>query len=323
MKKSAILFRFLIVAISSLLVFTNCKKRQAFNSEDGQSSVDTRNAQGENDAAISDVNTVVGDVSALRGKGNSETSVSAVLGTSICGLTIDTAGIKQGILILNYNGTVCNNRKREGSIKLSVMDFAVKKWKQKGCVIKVEFIGYKITRASDGKSVQLDGTQYLSNESGGTWFELLFLNQPSIVNTITGNDLNVKFDGSKTAVYNINRRFTYTWDKASSVLTCVGEGIGSHDGKSSLENWGKTRDGDDFTSEVSTPIVWNTTCGAGAPIQGEVHIKVATKDFELKCLFAVDAKGNSVAVAANSCAFGFKVEWTYKGKTKNRIFGYN
>lgn len=323
MKKSKIILKFSIVALLSLIVFTNCKKRQEFNNEDGQSSVDTRTAQGENDAAVSDINTTVGDLTALRGKGAEAYSVSKALGTSICGLTVDTSTIKQGVITLNYNGTVCNNRKREGTIKLSVSDFANKKWKQAGCVIKVDFLAYKITRASDGKSIQLDGTQYLSNVSGGTWFELIFLNQPSIVNTVTGNDLLVTFDGSKTATYNINRKFTYTWSKTANVLTCIGEGIGSHDGKSNLENWGKTRDGDDFTSEVTTPIVWNTTCGAGAPTQGEVLIQVATKSFELKCLFAVDSKGNSVSVAANTCAYGFKVEWTYKGKTKNRIFGYN
>ena len=49
MKTSKIILKFSIVALLSLIVFTNCKKRQEFNNEDGQSSVDTRTAQGENE----------------------------------------------------------------------------------------------------------------------------------------------------------------------------------------------------------------------------------------------------------------------------------
>src|SRR6476661_3017298 len=110
-----------------------------------------------------------------------------------------------------------------------------------GCVLKVEYIGYKVTRASDGQSIELNGIQNLTNVSGGTWWELLIGTQPNLVSTVTGTNLNVKFNGSATAVYNINRKFTYTW--ANSVLTCTGEGIGTSNGISNLENYGTTRDG--------------------------------------------------------------------------------
>jgi hypothetical protein len=68
--------------------------------------------------------------------------------------------------------------------------------------------------------------------------------------------------------------------------------------------------------------VWNITCGPWAPTAGAVDIKVKNKDFDLRCTFAVDSKGNPVDVAPNTCAYGWKVEWSYKKKTNKKIFGY-
>lgn len=314
-------FRILVLSMSLLLVFSACKKRKAFNDEDGQSSIDNREVQSENDAAVNDINDVVSQQNKLRGKGESVTGTTGVTG-DICGLTVDTNGLSTGSIKLLYNGTTCNNRKRTGTIKLTIQDYANgKRWKDAGCVLRVEYISYKITRASDGKSIQLDGTQYITNETGGSWLEFLILKtQASLGSTVKGTNLNATFEDGKSASYNINRRFTYTLP--GNVLTCTGEGIGSLNGISNLENYGLTRNGDEFTSQVTTPIVWNLTCGWWAPVQGEVNIKVDNKDFELKCLFAVDSQGNAVTVDPNNCAYGWKVEWKYKNKTKKKVIGY-
>jgi len=323
MKTSKIILSIGLLAISGLLVFTSCKKRKAFKNEDGQVSVDNRSAQSENDAAISDINDVISNTPLMKGKSadpNAVAGTNGILG-NICGLDVDTNGAYMGTILLNYTGITCNNRTRSGSIKLTIQDYASgKRWKQVGTVLKVDYLDYKVTRASDGKSVKLNGTQLVSNISGGSWFELIFLGQAELVHSVTGNNLSVTFDDNKTATYNIHRKFTYTW--ASPVLTAKGEGIGTHDNISNLENWGTTRDGDSFTSQVITPVVWNTTCGAWAPIQGEVEIKVSSKEFNLKATFGVDKDGNPVSVAANSCPYGWKLEWNRKKKNNKKIFGY-
>ncbi len=312
------------VLFTSLAIgFTNCAKKKEFKNEDGQSSTDNRTVNSENDAVVSDVNTVVGNNSFLHGRGTSSSNaLYSVLGITATGYTIDTVGAYQGTIKINYDGTVINNRKREGSIRLTVIDYATgKRWKNAGCVIKVEYLNFKVTRASDGKFVELNGIQNLTNVTGGTWWELLITKtQTSLASSITGSNLNVTFDDGKTAVYNINRKFTYSIP--NNILTCTGEGIGSQDGMSTLENYGTTRDGDAFTSNVTTPIVWNLTCGAWAPIQGNVEIKVDEKEFTLKCTFGVDKSGNVVDVGANACPYGWKIEWTYKKKTNKKIIGY-
>lgn len=321
MKTKQLIIILSIVVISLTTIFTSCKKQRAFKKEDGQVSADSRTAQGENDAAVSDINDVVSNQPLLHGRTNGTAQSNAILG-NICGLTVDTTGAHLGTIMLNFDGTTCNNRTRTGSIRLTILDHALgKRWKTPGCVMRVDYIVYKVTRASDGKNVRLDGTQYITNISGGTWFDLLFLGQPNLVHSVTGENLFVSFDGAGTAVYNINRKFTYT-KSASFVITCVGEGVGSSNGLSSLENYGTTQEGDAFTSQVISPVVWNTTCGAWAPIQGEVDIRVDSKDFKLNCLFGVNSSGTPISVGSNQCPYGWKLEWKYKNKTRTKTLGY-
>ncbi len=322
MKK--IIYSLSIIALASGLTFTSCKKKKAFKEEDGQSSADNRSVQTENDAAVNDINTEVGNNAFLHGRsvnGSQSAAIQKALDINATGYTIDTTGAYTGTIKINYNGTTVSNRTRTGAIRLTIQNYPVKKWKDVGCILKVDYLAYKITRASDGKSVELNGTQFITNETGGSWWELLIVKtQASLGSSVTGSNLNVTFDGDKTAVYNINRRFTYTLP--GGILTCTGEGIGNDGSLGSLENYGTTRDGDAFTSQVTTPIVWNWTCGWWAPVAGEVDIKVEDKDFDLKVTFSVDNSGNVISAGPNACPYGWKVVWKHKSKTKQKVFGY-
>jgi hypothetical protein len=320
MKTKSIIYSFSVLALASVLMFTGCKKQKEFKNENGQSSEDNRTMQSESDAANSDVNDIMASTS-LKGKGLSGLNAAGITG-SVCGTSIDSSGISNGSFKINFSGVSCNNRTRTGAIRVTLLDFPNKKWKDAGATIRLEFMNYKITRTSDGKSVTLNGNQLVTNVSGTTWVELLFTTHASVVTEIKEDGgVNVTFDDGKTAVYHVNRRVTYAWLNGLR-FSCTAEGIGSTDGLSNLENYGTTRDGDSFTSQVTTPIVWNTDCGWWAPVQGAVDVKVQNKEFDLKCTFAVDNKGNPVDVAPNTCAYGWKVEWSYKKKTNKKIIGY-
>jgi len=307
-----------VVTVSAMLVTSSCKKNKEFKKENGQTSEDNRNVQSQTDQGVSDANTAIGNYSSLSGRSAALPSVM----TTICGATIDTNGMHLGTIKINYDGTVCNNRKREGSIRLTIQNYAGGvRWKDAGCVLKVDYLTYKVTRASDDKSIQFDGTHLVTNVSGGTWWDLYIGTLASLIHTVTSSgDLTVTFESGQTATCNLNRKFTYVW--ANPVLTCTGEGTGTHNSLSNLENYGTTRDGDEFTSEVKTPVVWNTTCGAWAPIHGEVNIVVANKEFNLVGTFGVNASGDPVNVGANDCPYGWKLYWKYKKKEKTKIFGY-
>ena len=318
-------------AICLAMTFTSCKKKEEpepepepttqTTDENGQSGTDSREAQAENDQAVTEINEAMSSNQRVSGKAPSGTEGQLKAKGSLCGLTVDSLLSNTGIIKLNYNGTTCNNRTRTGAIRLTLQGYSNGvRWKDANAVIKVEYLNYKITRASDQKSMTFVGVQYLTNVSGGNWITLFFNIQPSLVSTITGTNLAVTFQDNKTATYNINRRVTYTY--TNSVLSAKAEGIGSFNNLNDLENYGTTRDGDAFTSQVTTPIIWNTTCGGGAPIQGALNIKVASKNFDLKFTYGVDASGNPVTVGANQCPFGWKLQWTVNANTNNKVIGY-
>lgn len=308
-----------MVCVGLLLTFSSCKKKEEEPKKDesGQASTDSRQAISENDASIDDINKTISDYPLMHGRVASPAQTN-----TIGGLSIDTTGSYMGTIKLNYDGiTVTNNRKRSGSIRLTIINYASgQRWKMVGCVMKVEYLGYRVTRASDSQFIELNGTQMLTNISGGTWWELFIGTQPNLASSVTGTNLSVNFNGAGTASYNINRKFTYTWSNA--VLTCVGEGIGSSGGLNNLENYGTTRDGDPFTSQVNTPIVWNTTCGWGAALSGQLIVKVSSRNLELDCVFGVNSSGTPITVGSNQCAYGWKLNWTLDSYTGNKVIAY-
>jgi hypothetical protein len=306
--------------IAASLTFSSCKKKEKEEKvdESGQASTDSRQAISENDASIDDINKTISDYPMMHGR-----TLQSTQTTTIGGLSVDTTGAYMGTIKLNYDGvTVINNRKRSGSIRLTILNYTLgQRWKMAGCVMKVEYLSYKVTRASDAAFIELNGVQNLTNISGGTWWELYTFAQPNLSSSVTGTNLSVNFNGAGTASYNIHRKFTYTLS-STYILTCTGEGIGSSGGFNNLENYGTTRDGDAFTSEVTTPIVWNTTCGWGAPITGRLIIKVASKSFDLDCVFGVNAAGAPITVGSNQCAYGWNLIWTVGSTTQNKVIAY-
>lgn len=334
MKKLFILFA--VVTIG----FGGCKKNQAFKSEDGKTSEDNQNVQSYTDAAVSDATGAVSNINTMSGgrieNADAVRAINAL--TFPCGATIDTAQTGAGYVTINYDGiTACNNRKRAGSIKLTLQNFATgTRWKDAGAVLQIDFTNYKVTRVSDSKSIKINGTVKVTNISGGNIFFMavpagnpLAVSYTSVIHTVVGDNLSVTFDETQTATWNISRKYTYTCPlqynstfSNTPIFSVKGEGMGTNNGISSLENWGTTRDGNAFTNQVSEPVVWNTSCGWGAPLSGKLKLKVEEREFELTTTLGVDASGNVQTVGQNQCPYGLKVEWTYRNRTGNRVYGY-
>lgn len=313
----------MLISLASLTLVYSCQKNREFKNEDGQASEDNQAIQAQTDEAVNDANGEVAKVGNMTGKAPYKLD-GTLLGAPVCGLTVDTTGASQGTITLNYDGVkVCNNRKRSGSIKLTIQGYANgTRWNDAGCVLQLDYINYKVTRASDSKSIEFNGTHYITNVSGGNAITLIFGLQPTLVHSVTGTSLSVKFSDGSNATWNIHRQVTYTYDAANVIITAKCEGIGSYNGISQLENWGTTRKGDEFTSQVTVPVVWNTTCGANAPVEGQLLIKVDSKEFELKCTLGVDNSGTPVPITVNNCPYGMKVEWSHKNKNKEKIIAY-
>jgi hypothetical protein len=134
------------ILFCALLLFctVGCKKKKAFNEENGQAAEDARRTQEQNDEVTNDINVAIMEQPLLRGG----TSSQPFKETELCGVNIDSAGIYQGILQLNYNGTLCNGLKKTGIIKVKFLDYPTKKWKNETCQIMIEFIGYKVVQTN-------------------------------------------------------------------------------------------------------------------------------------------------------------------------------
>ena len=307
----------LLSAFFILVTASACKKRKAFKEENAQLGVDVRMFQGQMDEAISEINQAIMGQPLMRGK-SSEINESLV--ESICGLDQDTSMVYKGIIRLVYNGETCKGVKRTGVVLVSILDYPIKKWKNAGASIKIDFISYKAGWTSDGRTVQIDGTVFLKNESGKTWYDLQFLNVTNLVQIHTGDNLKATF-GSETVDFNVNRRLEFTYNSATKATTCKVVGMGSSDGQSGLESWGFNREGLKFTSKVTSSVMWKTTCGALAPIDGEVIIDEEEKKHNLNCNFSVDQNGNNVSTDT-PCPYGMQVSWSFKSKMNSRIFSY-
>ena len=317
MKKTTIALVMVLFGLGS--IFTSCKKRQEFKKENGQTSEDVKNIQAGIDGAVADANTAINNNASINGRVMHVDGIQ----TTVCGASVDTALKSQGILTLTFDGsTVCDGRKRSGAIKVTLRGFAGgTRWKDVGAVLQLDYTNFKITRVSDNKSISINGSNTIINVSGGSFITLLLgwpPNQTNLTHKVEGNNLAVTYDDGSTGTFNLSRKFTYTW--ANNVLSCIGNGEGTFNGISNLENWGTTREGDAFTSQVVNVVKWNSNCGWSKPLEGKLDIKVDAKSFGLVTTFGVNSSGNAVS---SGCPWGLKVEWTYNNRTGNKLYQYD
>ncbi|MDI1356109.1 MAG: hypothetical protein PSX36_14415 [bacterium] len=314
------LTRGLVFLFALLLLGSSCKKKRAFEDETAQDAVDIRFTQGECDEIIKDVNTVIMEQYLLRGRNSDLLGTTEGSTTTVCGVKLDTILLTKGIVTMNFDGSNCSGRSRTGSVRFTIQGYPVTKWKHSGCTILVEYLSYKSTQPSTGHSITMSGTSYLINESGNTWYELWYLSEPSVTNRMTGDGIKVVFDDGNYGKFSFDRRLTFTYK--NKVTTCKVEGLATANNRSMAENWGLSRRGENFVSQVNTPYIWKTSCGPIAPLSGEVTIMVSEKEYDLKNLFGVSSYGDDLKGGDVPCPYGWKTSWSRKNKTNSRIFSY-
>lgn len=305
----------LILLLVPFLFMSACKKKRAFNEEDAQDSVDVRSEMGEIDEVLKDLNTVISEQFLLRGRPAKGITSSS---TTVCGALVDTTRLTSGLVVITYTGAACYGRTRTGTVRAEFANYPTKKWKDKGSEVNVTISDYKVTRGSDGRSWELDGTLKMLNQTGGTWYDLQYLNQSVVINDLSAENFKITFSTGEYALISISRRLNYSY--ASQNTSCKVEGIGSADGVDQLECWGENRSAVAIKSKVTTAYTWSSACGATAPLMGETEIRMEGKDHVLKSQYGVDKDGNPIG--AGTCPFGCKVTWDYKNKTNTRIFGF-
>lgn len=303
----------ILLTFSFLFTVSGCRKRQDFSNESAQDAVDIRVAMGEIDELIKNINIIISEQFTLRGRPGGGGSGS----TSVCGVQLDTAALARGNLDLRFTGEVCGKRSYKGNVSVKFDNYPLTKWKNKSAIASISLNGFRILNAADGKTWQLEGQLNLINQTGGTFYDLMYLNMPSLIFDLKAEKLKYSIGANEYGFLYLHRRMTYT--HAKSVITCEVQGLAEANGKQKAECWGENRKAEEFVCSIPNSYKWNTSCGAQAPTEGSTEIGFIEKTHVLKSEFSRTASGDR---NEQGCAFGFQVSWSLRNKTNTRIFSY-
>jgi hypothetical protein len=266
------------------------------------------------DEVLVDVNTIIAEQFVLRGRGTGSGSSNTI----VCGVLIDTTQLTRGVMTLSYTNSKCDGRTRTGEVEVVFQNYPIKKWKSLACIATVTLKNYKVLQNKDGVSIKYDGVVKMQNQSGGTWYDMWYLNQTKLVYDVSAEKLKITFGPVDYGVFQINRRMTFT--HVGQITICTVSGLGSAQGENDLECWGENRVAEDFTCKITDPYQWRTSCSAWAIGSGETEVHNSLKAHTLKSTYGVDANGNGQD--PESCTYGYKVTWDYKRNSNTRIFAF-
>lgn len=284
MQKNLVIFSLALLLFAG---FISCKKEKTSdtgsNTEISTQSDDQSIFSAEVEAATNDVNVVLeaATLYSARKMGSD---------TSVCGAEIawDLNSNPQ-VITITYKGSVCGNRKRSGSVTVSIPKGT--QWKNAGAAATVTYNNLKITRVWDQKSITINGSQTYTNVSGGLLIQLS--SKQHIIHTIASDGLSITFDNGTQRVWKVAKHRDFTYDNGI-VLSVSGTHI-----ENNIENiaeWGTDRLGLAFTTATIEPLVIRQDCDfrlTSGTVKHEAGNVAATVTFGL------DAAGNPVSCPSN------------------------
>jgi hypothetical protein len=229
--------------------------------------------------------------------------------TSICATTVvaDTTSNPRTITI-TYNGNDCTNtHARTGTIVLS-MPTGVR-WKDVGAAITVSFQNFKVKRLADNKSITINGSQTVTNVSGGLLFQLA--SRQNITHTIASNNMSITFDDNTQRTWNIARKREFTYN--NGVILTI-SGIGTNGSVSNAAEWGTNRFGHSFTTSITQPLVFRQDCNLRLTAGEVKHQGFATAT----ATFGLNASGAPTSCPASG-SYYYKLTWEGPGGNSHAV----
>lgn len=313
MQKTLRLLAGLTLSLSVLLV--SCKKED----KDDNSSQDEITTHNEDQTMIStSMDDVANDVGlalessvTFSGKPMDGQDVQDIIGVCNASVTIDSASNPRTITI-TYTGNNCiGNYKRAGAIVLSMP--AGFRWKNAGAALTVTYQNLIITRLSDNKRVKLNGSETITNVTGGLLLNLS--NMGTITHTLTSANMSIGFPDSTSRTWQIARQRTFTFNQGINLSI---SGLHSENGITGITEWGTNRFGHAFTTAITSPLVFKQSC-AGRLTAGEIkHQGFGTATVK----FGLNASGGPTSCPGTG-SYYFKLSWTGPGgNTYSSIHSY-
>ena len=307
MKKS--LFPFMI-AFSAFFLFSlvSCKKSDNnsadYTSEFKIQTDDHSKYSSDADDVLNDISWFVDSVPALRGRGTQVNGCNTTF-------TVDSAARTATI---TFNGLNCSGtRSRTGSVLISLTN----KWKQAGTKLTLTFQNLKITRLSDNKSLTLNGTEIITNTSGGT-LAGVYLTGTTVIHDIVSGPAGLKltFDDGTERNWQVSKRRVFS--KNSGVILLTTTGTYSDGTNNDIAEWGNNRQGKPFTARIVTPLVFRQDCDFRLTSGKIIFTKLIVP---ITVTFGLDASGNPASCPGTGSSYFFKAEWTGIGGTAKSYIG--
>lgn len=292
---------FVILGLSffaASLILSSCKKEGSATPENSDEAIahsnDEMRVSNEIDAISGEVNLLLSSQAGFAGRGQEVETV-------ICDATIvvDTS-VNPRTVTVTFNGTGClGDRTRTGVIVVS-MD-ANMRWKNPGATVSVSFQNYKVTRISDNKSITINGTKTITNQSGGLLINLPTLG--SIIHLVNSNGLTITFNDGTERNWQVARKQTYTYENGV-VLTV--EGNHSDGNVTGIAEWGTNRFGKQFTTVITEPLIIRQDCNlrlTGGRVRHDVPL------FSVNAWFGLNENGAPTS-CPGTAAYYMKLIWS-------------
>lgn len=297
-----------ITFLAGMTLLNSCKKEKndptdtaTLNQEQAS---DAEDVSASSDAVDDDVDNVM-SLSSLK---SSETQALP------CNVSIDSSQLANKKVTLTFNGDNCaGTRTRTGKIVVSLTNGT--KWSDAGAVITVTYTDLKIVRKATGRYIILNGTKTHTNVSGGLVKNLGSNGTPTtIVRKIASDNMSITFTNGAQRTWHVARTRTFTKVNGSLVISI--SGFGEADGKSNLVEWGTNRRGNDFYTQITTPILMSQDCDYQPSAGVKVHyVGLRTVTTTL----GTDSNGVPVV---SGCADYYSITWVGVDGTKTVILPY-
>ncbi len=287
--------------LSSALLFTSCKKTSNDNNtseiatESQVQSDDQASVATQTDEVSIDASTVVENVIAVSGRG----PLNYFTPPCNANITYDTLNAAKTITI-TYNGLNCaGTLSRTGVVTISIPSGV--EWKNAGAQLTITSTNLKITRVRDQKSITINGSEVITNVTGGLLRNLSTLG--TVTHTITSSGITITFDNGTQRSWQIAKQRVFTYNNGVVITTT---GMHTEGTMTGVSEWGTNRFGNAFATQIVDPLVirqdcaWRLTSG---------HVKHSKLLRTVDVTFGLDASGNPTS-CPGAGPYYMKIVWT-------------
>jgi hypothetical protein len=302
-----------LLAVSLALILSGCSKNKNNGIPGDSSSLqqltkDENQVQNATDDVLNDVNLVLSGTPT-----NGFKSVSLWGGP--CNATVDSAVVVNDSITyyIRYHGPNCPGTVTRNGL-VQVRKKVGTHWYMPHATVIVTFINDTITHVTSGKSMILNGRKTFENVNGGVIWQL-GNGVESVVHKISG-DLQATFDDGTTRTWHVTRLRTLTGTPPTPTtdghLVLTEDGFGTADGYEKLAVWGVNRNGENFYTQITQPVVHKQDCTWDPCFGIKIH-QIPGKNKKATVTFGFD--DNNEPVTGDQCPTRYRVDWEVNGNT--------